>query len=51
MILKENNEDWFVLETEFNGIGLSYKDLIEVNRLTREKIIQIERRHGRRGNL
>jgi hypothetical protein len=44
LILKENNENWFVLESDYRVMGLDYKDLVEVNRLTREKLVQIERR-------
>ncbi len=45
IILKEKNEDWFALETTFNSMGLNYKDLVEVNRLTREKLVQLQNRN------
>ncbi len=43
--LKEINEDWFALDGGFSGLGLSYKDLVEVNRLTREKLVQLQNRN------
>ncbi len=35
--LEERDVNWFVLTTDYNAIGLDYKGLVEVNRLTREK--------------
>ncbi len=43
--LKEKNEDWFVLEGTFSSLGLNYTDMVEVNRLTREKLLQLQNRN------
>ena len=45
IILKENDENWFVLKGAFNSMGLNYADLIEINRLISEKLVQIKNRH------
>jgi len=50
IILKEYNENWFVLESDFYTMAPDMEDLEEVERLLRKKIIQMKNRHYNDGD-